>query len=212
MSVSEQMLAARRIAETLVRTEAVAFRTDPLFRLTSGVESPVYVDNRQLLGHVEERLEVVVAMVDAVSGQGAPDAIAGTATAGVPWGAWLADRLALPFLYVRSQAKGWGKERAVEGFAPEGSRVLVIEDLAFSAGSLIDAAQSLREAGFAVEDALTIASYELPRARARMDAAGLRHRTLTTIDEALAAAQRVGSLDGEQVGLVENWLGQARAR
>jgi orotate phosphoribosyltransferase len=211
MSVSEPALAAR-IADTLVRTEAVTFRTDPFFRLTSGVESPVYVDNRQLLGHVEERLEVVGAMVDVVAEQGSPDAIAGTATAGVPWGAWLADRLALPFLYVRSQAKGWGKERAVEGFAQEGSRVLVIEDLAFSAGSLIDAAQNLREAGFVVEDALTIASYELPRARTRMDTAGLRHRTLTTIDEALVATQRAGSLDGEQVGLVEDWLAQARAR
>jgi orotate phosphoribosyltransferase len=211
MSVSEQALAAR-IADALVRTEAVAFRTDPFFRLTSGVESPVYVDNRQLLGHVEERLEVVGAMVDAVSEQDPPAAIAGTASAGVPWGAWLADCLALPLLYVRSQAKGWGRERAVEGFAREGSRVLVIEDLAFSAGSLIDAAQNLREAGFVVEDTLTIASYELPRAQARMDAAGLRHRTLTTIDEALAGAQRAGSLDSDQVGLVEDWLGQARAR
>jgi orotate phosphoribosyltransferase len=211
MSVSEQALAAG-IADTLVRTEAVAFRTDPFFRLTSGVESPVYVDNRQLLGHVEERLEVVAAMVDVISEQGPPAVIAGTATAGVPWGAWLADRLALPFLYVRSQAKGWGKERAVEGFAPEGSRVLVIEDLAFSAGSLVDAAENLREAGFVVEDALTIASYELPRAGARMDAAGLGHRTLTTIDQALAAAQRAGALDGEQVALVEDWLGQARTR
>ncbi len=201
---------AAAIADTLVRTGAVTFRTSPFFRLTSGVESPVYVDNRQLLGHVEERLRVIDALVG-IARTIAPAAIAGTATAGVPWGAWLADRLALPLLYVRSEAKAWGKERAVEGFAPEGSRVLVLEDLAFSAGSLIAAAQNLREAGFVVEQALTIASYALPSAHARMQDADLRHQTLTTIDEALAAAGRAGSLDDEQVSLVENWLLQMRA-
>jgi orotate phosphoribosyltransferase len=203
---------AREIADTLVSTGAVAFRTAPFFRLTSGAESPVYVDNRQLLGHVRERLRVVDALVElASSPQGPSAAIAGTATAGVPWGAWLADRMALPFMYVRSEAKAWGKERAVEGFAPAGVRVLVIEDLAFSAGSLIAAAENLRDAGFEVGDALTIASYELPSARARMEAAGLRHATLTTIDEALAAAGRAGSLDDQQVSVVEDWLLQTRA-
>jgi orotate phosphoribosyltransferase len=225
MSVAGQTLAAR-VADLLVRTGAVAFRTAPLFRLTSGVESPVYVDNRQLLGHVEERLEIIDALVALASGrlplvstQVSPpaarsptEAIAGTATAGVPWGAWMADRLALPFLYVRSQAKAWGKERAVEGHAPAGARVLVVEDLAFSAGSLLAAAENLREAGFEVHDAFTIASYELPRARARMDAAGLRHITLTTLDEALAAARRSGALDNAQVAQVESWLLQTRAQ
>ena len=96
--------------QTLVRTGAVAFRTSPFFRLTSGAESPVYVDNRQLLGHVTERLEVIDAFIAAVATQqSAPEAIAGTATAGIPWGAWIADRLSLPFMYVRSQAKAWAR-------------------------------------------------------------------------------------------------------
>ncbi|HEY7830034.1 MAG TPA: phosphoribosyltransferase family protein [Solirubrobacteraceae bacterium] len=207
----DQLLASR-IAETLVRTGAVAFRTSPFFRLTSGAESPVYVDNRQLLGHVAERLEVIGAFLEAVATQQqAPDAIAGTATAGIPWGAWIADRLSLPFLYVRSQAKAWGKESAVEGAAPDGARVLVIEDLAFSAGSLADAAENLRAAGFLVEDSLTIASYDMPSARARLRSLSLRHTTLTTIDEALAAAARAGSLDDEQVSVVEAWLSDRRA-
>jgi orotate phosphoribosyltransferase len=202
---------ARRIAETLVRTGAVAFRTEPFFRLTSGTESPVYVDNRQLLGHVDERLEVLGAFLEGIRAQPAPEAIAGTATAGIPWGAWLADRLSLPFLYVRSQAKAWGKESAVEGTAPEGARVLVIEDLAFSARSLVDAAENLRQGGFLVEDALTIASYDMPSAQARLETLGIRHKTLTTIDEALAAAGRAGSLDGTQVSVVEAWLRDRRA-
>ncbi len=211
MSSPPDQLLARRIADTLVRTGAVAFRTEPFFRLTSGVDSPVYVDNRQLLGHVAERSEVVEAMAAAASAEELPAAIAGTATAGIPWGAWLADRLALPFMYVRSQAKEWGKERAVEGTASAGARVLVIEDLAFSAGSLADAAENLRAAGFEVEDAFTIASYDMPSAHARLQALDLRHTTLTTIDEALAAAHRAGSLDDEQVSVVEQWLRDRRA-
>ncbi|HEV3071033.1 MAG TPA: hypothetical protein VGY76_06360 [Solirubrobacteraceae bacterium] len=211
MSTPHDQAVARGIAETLVRTGAVAFRTEPFFRLTSGTESPVYVDNRQLLGHVAERLEIIDAFLESVAARPASDAIAGTATAGIPWGAWLADRLSLPFLYVRSQAKAWGKESAVEGTAPEGARVLVIEDLAFSASSLADAVANLRQAGFLVEDTMTIASYDMPTAQARMKALGLRHTTLTTIDEALAAAGRAGSLDAGQVSVVADWLHDRRA-
>ena len=211
-TLSEDQPLAHRIAELLVGTGAVAFRTAPFFRLTSGAESPVYVDNRQLLGHVSERLEVIAAFMQRIAAQPvAPEAIAGTATAGIPWGAWLADRLGLPFMYVRSQAKAWGKESAVEGTAPQGARVLVIEDLAFSAGSLADAAENLRAADFRVEDALTIASYDMPAAHARMQSLSLRHSTLTTIDEALAAAARAGQLDDGQVSVVEDWLRERRA-
>lgn len=203
---------ARRVAELLVGTGAVAFRTAPFFRLTSGAESPVYVDNRRLLGHVSERQEVIEAFTDLIALQPhAPEAIAGTATAGIPWGAWLADRLALPFMYVRSQAKAWGKESAVEGTAPAGARVLVIEDLAFSAGSLAAAADNLRTAGFHVEDALTIASYDMPTAHARMRELGLRHTTLTTIDTALAAAAQAGQLDERQASIVRDWLRERRS-
>lgn len=211
MSAFPDQAVARRIADTLVRTGAVAFRTEPFFRLTSGTESPVYVDNRQLLGHVAARLEVIEAFLESVAARPVSDAIAGTATAGIPWGAWLADRLSLPFLYVRSQAKAWGKESAVEGAAPAGARVLVIEDLAFSAGSLADAAGNLRQAGFLVEDAMTIASYGMPSAQARLEALGLHHTTLTTIDETLAAAARAGSLNEGQVSVVAAWLGDRRA-
>lgn len=205
---AEQLSAS--IAEILVRSGAVSFRTSPFFRFTSGVESPVYVDNRQLLGDIEARLEVVEALVETARSMEIV-VIAGTATAGIAWGAWIADRLSLPFLYVRSEAKSWGKERAVEGAAPEGARVLLIEDLAYTAGSLAAATENLREAGFIVDDALTIVSYEMPSADVRLESLGLRYVTLTTIDEALVAAQRAGSLDDHEVSVVEKWLQDRRA-
>ena len=205
---AQEQLSAR-IAELLVRSGAVSFRTAPFFRFTSGVESPVYVDNRQLLGNIDARLELVEALVETAKPLEVV-AVAGTATAGIAWGAWMADRLALPFLYVRSEAKAWGKQRAVEGAAPEGARVLVIEDLAYTAGSLAAAAENLREAGFVVDDALTIASYDMPSAHARLQSLDLAHTTLTTIDQALRAAQRSGSLGDHEVSVVENWLREKR--
>lgn len=197
------------VAELLVRTGAVAFRTSPPFRLTSGVDSPVYVDNRRLLGHVAERREVVsglTAAVEAISAAEPVGAIAGTATAGIAWAAWIADRLGLPMLYVRSQAKQWGQARAVEGTAPDGARIVLVEDLAFSAGSIADATVNLRDAGFDVRDALTIVSYDTTAAHARLAGAGLHHRALTRIDDALAAARRSGALSDDQVGEVTAWL------
>lgn len=203
---------ASEIAEILVRTGAVSFRTDPFFRFTSGVTSPVYVDNRQLLGHVGDRGKVVEQLVRnaAPAALGSFEAVAGTATAGIPWAAWIAARLELPLLYVRSEAKDWGRERAVEGAAPPGALVLLVEDLAFSGGSLLAAARNLREANFRVEDALSIVSYETPIARRRLEESDLRLRALTTVDEALAVAGEQGSLDKMQVKTVADWLQMTR--
>lgn len=201
------------IAEILVRTGAVSFRTDPFFTFTSGVASPVYVDNRQLLGHVAERKTVVDQFVQSPTlAGGSAEAVAGTATAGIAWAAWIADRLGVPMLYVRSQAKDWGKERAVEGTAPAGATVVVVEDLAFSGGSLLAAAKNLREEGFQVRDALSIVSYGTPAAIQSFEDADLQLRSLTTVDEALAAAERLGSLSKTQVDTVVDWLQEIRGQ
>jgi orotate phosphoribosyltransferase len=202
---------ASEIAEMLVRTGAVAFRTNPFFRFTSGVTSPVYVDNRQLLGHVDDRSKVVEHLIrSAAPALGSVEAVAGTATAGIPWAAWIAARLELPLLYVRSEAKDWGRERAVEGTALPKALVLLVEDLAFSGGSLLAAAKNLREADFRVEDALSIVSYETPVARQRLEESDLQLRALTTVDAALAVAYEQGSLNEGQVKTVADWLQKTR--
>src|SRR4051794_10674535 len=122
---------AQQAAEILVRTGAVSFRTEPFYRFTSGVESPIYVDNRRLLGFPAERRKLVAQLLRALLNYDGVEAVAGTATAGIAWAAWVADRLELPMLYVRAEAKRHGQERAIEGTAPEGAAVCVVEDLAF---------------------------------------------------------------------------------
>jgi orotate phosphoribosyltransferase len=191
------------VARLLVGTGAVSFRTSPFFTFTSGVESPVYVDNRRLLGFVAERRAIVEL-------EHAPDAIAGTATAGIPWAAWLSDTLGLPMLYVRSQAKAWGHGRAVEGSAPEGARVLLVEDLAFTGGSLASGIENLVASGYAVTKCLTIVTYALPATRRRFEQLRVAHGSLTTIDAALDVAADSGALGRSEAEIVARWLGEQR--
>ena len=208
--MTTQLASSREVARILVTTGAVTFRTEPFYRFTSGVDSPVYVDNRRLLGHVAERESVVARLTEAVMPL-SPQAVAGTATAGIPWASWIAARLQLPLLYVRSTAKGWGHQRAVEGYAPEGAQVVVIEDLAFSAGSLAASTTNLRQGGFVVDASLSIVSYETPSAAARIAELGLTHTSLTTIDQALEEAKALDALTGAQADVVTEWLGELRS-
>jgi orotate phosphoribosyltransferase len=201
--------AAGDVAGLLVRTAAVTFRTDPFYTFTSGVESPVYVDNRRLLGFPDARRAVVAALVRAACERDV-DAIAGTATAGIAWAAWMADTLDLPMMYVRSGAKRWGRQQAVEGFAAEGARTLLIEDLAFSGGSLVAAAEELQAAGYRVEDCVTIVTYDTPAAQHGFERVGIRHRSLTTIDDALDVANATGALSIDHTAVVREWLARQR--
>ena len=201
------------MAALLVGTGAVSFRTSPFFTFTSGVESPVYVDNRRLLGFVRERRAIVEALARRTGElETLPEAIAGTATAGIPWAAWLSDTLGLPMLYVRSQAKAWGHGRAVEGSAPEGARVLLVEDLAFTGGSVAAGIENLVESGYAVTKCLTIVTYALPATRRRFDQLRVSHGSLTTIDAALEVAADSGALDRSETEIVDRWLEEQRRR
>lgn len=201
---------SEQAAQILVRTGAVSFRTDPFYRFTSGVESPIYVDNRRLLGFPAERRTLVAKLVRTLLKAYDCAAVAGTATAGIAWAAWIADRLDLPMLYVRGEAKRHGQERAIEGIASDGAEICVVEDLAFTAGSLVTAAEQLRAGGYTVAGALTLMTYDTPRARTRLRDAEIEHSSLTTIDDALAAALATKVLDLAQAGVVENWLAEQR--
>jgi orotate phosphoribosyltransferase len=197
------------VARLLVQTGAIAFQTSPFFTFTSGVESPVYVDNRRLLGFPGERRAVVEALLRRAR-ELPVEAVAGTATAGIAWAAWMADALGLPMMYVRSGAKGWGRQQAVEGFAPAGAQTLLIEDLAFSGGSLLAAAEQLRTAGYEVTDCQTIVTYGIPAAARELARIGIQHHALTTIDAALGVAGSTGALSDEQTAIVRDWLARQR--
>lgn len=204
---------SERVAALLVECGAIEFRTDPPFRFTSGAVSPVYVDNRLLLGFVDERRALVEGLAAAVPGDGgAPpvDAVAGTATAGIPWAAWLADHWGVPMLYVRSGAKEWGRQKSIEGVIGEGWRTVVVEDLIFSGGSARQTVGTLRDAGLRVDRCVCIVTYQAPQSR-RLADDGVTVTALTTVDQALDAAEGLGKLSASDRDVVAEWLSKIRS-
>ena len=201
-----------QVATMLVECGAIEFRTDPPFRFTSGAESPIYVDNRHLLGFVDARRALVAALAQSASDDAdgiSFDAVAGTATAGIPWAAWLADRWAVPLLYVRSNAKGWGRENSVEGLKKAGWRTVVVEDLIYSGGSVITSIDRLRDVGLAVDTCMCIVTYDIPVGQA-IASTGVMVKALTTVDHALMASVSMGKLSEAQHAIVAEWLAEKR--
>lgn len=132
-------------------------------------------------------------------------AIAGVATAGIPHGVLLADRMNLPFVYVRSQAKSHGRGNKIEGQFNPGTKVLVIEDLISTGGSSIDAAAALSEAGGIPLAVLGLFSYKLPAAEARFNDAGIPCHTVTDFPRLIALARAEGYVNSDDMALLESW-------
>lgn len=177
---------ATDIAQILVDAGAVEIRVDPQrwFTWASGKRSPIYCDNRLLLSIPEARRRVADALAKSVSSLFPEvEVIAGTATAGIPHAAWVAERLDLPMVYVRSSAKEHGKQRRVEGRPLAGERVVLIEDLISFGGSSLSCVEALREEGGAVLGVQAIFTYGFPQAIARFEDAGIRWSALTSYAE-----------------------------
>lgn len=200
------MTLADALAADLLRIGAVAIRpTDP-FTWASGRRSPVYTDNRLTLSHPDVRNRIADGLADLVRqhADGAT-AVSGTATAGIAHGALLADRLGLPFSYVRSSAKGHGKENRIEGRVEPGQRIVLVEDLVSTGGSVLSAAEALRAAGAEVIAALAVFTYGFAEAEAAFSAAALPLWTLTHLDALAAAARQSGALADGDLATLTDW-------
>ncbi len=156
-------------------------RADPddWFTWSSGKRAPIYCDNRLLLSFPSARAQVADALCDALAERfGAPEVIAGTATAGIPYAAWVAERMDLPMVYVRGSAKQHGQQRRVEGRALDGARVVLIEDTVSLGGSSASAVEALSGEGGKVLGVQAIFSYDFPAAQQRMAALGVPWQAL----------------------------------
>ena len=195
------------IAELLLSAGAVELRSEePYFTFASGIRSPVYTDNRLLISDPDARRRIRDAFARRAAELGlAPDVIAGTATAGIPHAAFLAEKLSLPMVYVRGESKGHGKRNRIEGRLEPGAKVLLVEDLISTGGSSVSAAEALREAGAEVIHVLAIFSYGFDAADEKFAAAGFEHSSLVTFDEVVSSAELDGRLAPEQVELVRGW-------
>jgi orotate phosphoribosyltransferase len=201
---------ARLTARMLLEVRAVHFRRDEPYKLTSGLASPVYIDCRKLISHPRIRatlMDFACAKVVREAGFEAFDAVAGGETAGIPFAAWIAERLGLPMLYVRKQPKGFGRNARIEGELADGARVLLVEDLTTDGGSKLKFAEALRDAGAACAHTLVIFYYgvfaEVSETLARH---GLALHHLATWADVLAEARTGGHFDAATLAEVEAFL------
>src|SRR3989344_2418439 len=174
---------AERIAEFLLNLGAVRLSPSEPFTWTSGIKSPIYCDNRMLYSHPDARSFIVDALVARVKTlHVTPDVIAGTATAAIGWAALVADRLDLPFIYVRAKAKEHGAKKRIEGDMNPGKHIVVVEDLISTGGSSISTVEALREEGQGfVTDVVAIFSYEMSASQEAASGARVKLHPLTGI-------------------------------
>lgn len=195
----------QEVAQLLFRAGAIHVSRQQPFILAAGWASPVYVDVRLLVGDPQLRqavTDLAARYASVVFPAGSFDAIAGAETAGIPFAAWLADRLALKLRYVRKRPLGIGRNAQVEGGSVEGLRVLLMDDLTTDGGSKLNFARGLRAAGADVQHVLTIFYHDVfPGAGARLKEAGLTLHALATWGDVLRAeaSQRLAPEDRTEI-------------
>lgn len=198
---------AEEIASELLRVQAVKLNPSQPFRWSSGWLSPIYCDNRLTLSFPALRSQICDALVDVVCKQ-FPDVevIAGVATAGIPQGALIADRLGLPFVYVRSSAKEHGMKNMIEGKVEAGQKVVVIEDLVSTGGSSLKAAQALRtEAQADVLGMVAVFTYQLQAAKDNFTAAQLPLYCLSDYEALIKVASEESYIATDSLQTLKAW-------
>jgi len=195
-----------KISEILLKLNAVMLRTKPPFRWASGILSPIYTDNRLLMSYPKERDIIVNSFIRLIRKNKMKfDGFAGTATAGIPWAAWLSQKLKKPMVYVRSEAKDHGKENLIEGKIEENNSYIVVEDLISTGGSSINTINALREKGAIVEHCIAIFTYELEKSKNNFESANVRLFTLTNFTDLVNAALEKKSISKEQLNHIMDW-------
>ncbi|MEF2964641.1 orotate phosphoribosyltransferase [Paenibacillus sp. M1] len=197
---------ASEIAERLLDIGAVALRPHQPFTWTSGIKSPIYCDNRLTMSYPDIRDFIAESFAEVIrEAYPGAEVVAGTATAGIPHAAFVAQKLGLPMAYIRDKAKGHGKENQIEGLIKPGQQVIVIEDLISTGGSSIKAAQAVREAGAEALGVLAIFSYQLDKAVRAFAEAGIALQTLSNYGALIEVAARRGVIKQEDLALLQSW-------
>lgn len=201
---------ARLTARALLEIKAVNFNAETPFILASGLPSPTYVDCRKLISYPRIRaalMDFLTVTVMRDAGFEAFDNIAGGETAGIPFGAWVAERLALPMTYVRKKPKGYGRNARIEGAMTEGQRVLLVEDLTTDGGSKLSFVDAIRETGATCAHTAVIFYYDIfPETTKRLADHGVTLHHLCTWWDVLAEARAQGTFDAATLTEVEAFL------
>jgi orotate phosphoribosyltransferase len=206
---------ARLTARMLLEIGAVNFNTDQPYTLASGLPSPSYIDCRKLISFPRIRatlMDFLTVTVMREAGFEAFDNIAGGETAGIPFAALVAERMALPMTYVRKKPKGYGKNARIEGAMSEGERVLLVEDLTTDGGSKLSFVDAIRETGASCGNTAVIFYYDIfPETEKTLGDHGVALHYLCTWWDVLAEAKAQGAFSEETLTEVERFLKDPRA-
>ena len=206
----EREMIAKMTASMLLEINAIHFRTDQPFMFTSGLASPVYIDCRKLISYPRIRgtlIDFAASVVVHDIGFESLDTVIGGETAGIPFAAWLADKLNLPMHYVRKKPKGFGRDAQIEGDSMDGKRALLVEDLTTDGGSKIKFCEAIRTAGADISDTIVIFYYDIfPQSREALEKVGLKLHYLATWRDVLTICREQEYFAPEVLVEVERFL------
>ena len=184
------------IAKLLLDIKAVTLNLKQPYRYTSGILSPIYCDSRLIISYPEKRRIIIEAFLNLIEENHLSfNVISGIATAGIPYAAWIADRLNLPMIYVRGKPKSHSKKNQIEGHIEEGQQALIVEDLISTGKSALAAGLVLREMKVIVTDCIAIFSYQLPRAQKNFLDTNINCYILSHFDSLIGIANDAGYIN-----------------
>ena len=209
-ALPDREVIASTAAKLLLEIKALHFNAETPFIFTSGWASPVYTDCRRIVSFPRARkalMDFAVATIEREIGYEAIDAVAGGETAGIPFAAWIAERMGLPMQYIRKKPKGFGRNAQIEGVVEDGQRVLLVEDLATDGKSKVNFVNALRDAGCQCTDNFVIFYYGIfPQSKEIMDGIGVRLHSLCTWWDVLKVARENNYFDTRTLDEVEKFL------
>ena len=195
-----------RVAEILLNANAVILRTKPPFRWASGILAPIYTDNRILMSYPRQREFIVNSFIKLLKKNKIKfDGIAATATAGIPWAAWISQKLKKPMVYVRGESKDHGGENLVEGKIEEGKSYVVVEDLISTGSSSLNTINAVRGKNAIVEHCIAIFTYELEKAKNNFEGANVKLSTLTNFTSFVKTALKEKYISKERLSHIMDW-------
>jgi orotate phosphoribosyltransferase len=198
-----------KMAQILINIGSVGARPEEPFVFTSGTYSPVYIDVRRLISFVDEREEAISMLETLVKETVSEriDGIAGGETAGIPYAAFLSQKMRLPMLYVRKQAKGFGRNAQIEGEVRDGDHIILVEDLMFDSGSKVNFINGLRAAGLKIGHVFVLASYGLSDEYEKsLGAIGVQGHSVTDWPTIIDVGEKMGHFSAKDSAMVREFL------
>jgi len=209
-SFPDRKTIARLTAQAYLEAGAVSFNAETPYKFTSGWASPVYTDTRRLISFPRIRgvlMDFATSVILSEIGFEKIDAVAGGETAGIPFAAWVAERMNLPMQYIRKKPKGFGRGAQIEGELKDGQRVLLVEDLATDGKSKVNFVKAIRDAGGSCDHCIVLFFYDIyPQGKKILGDLGVTLHALTTWWDVLAVAKASGKFDAAKLAEIERFM------